>query len=247
MADLHIAVFAKAPVAGRVKTRLIPLLGDQGAAAVHQQMLLHALQIASAATPGQVSLWTSGTPDHPFLTMCKTRFSALQFEQIEAPLGARMAACLAQLSQQHQRVLLIGSDCPVLSATDLQCADAALQSGAKMVFTPAEDGGYVLVGLRQMVEKVENSSTRQIRYRAAVDELIRTEPDTAEAGYAAFDDIAWSTADVMRQTRERLAVQGWRAGRDWAEMPMRWDVDEPADFLRAVRAGLLSATVTVAK
>ena len=244
MANLHIAVFAKAPVAGQVKTRLIPLLGDQGAAAVHQQMLLHALQIASAAAPGQVSLWTSGRPDHPFLIACKSRFFAPQFEQINASLGARMAACLRHLSQQHQRVLLIGSDCPVLSVTDLQRADTALRNGAKMVFTPAEDGGYVLVGRRQTVE---NTSTPQVRQRAAVGELVRPLHDTVEAGYAAFDDIAWSTADVMRQTRERLAAQGWQAGRDWAEMPMRWDVDEPADFLWAVQAGLLSAALAVAK
>lgn len=216
MADLHIAVFAKAPIAGQVKTRLIPLLGDEGAAAAHRQMLVHALQIASDAAAGQLSLWTSGAPDHQFLTTCCTRFGIPTFRQVDADLGARMATCLHQLLQQHQRVLLIGSDCPVLSVADMLMADAALQRGAHMVFTPAEDGGYVLVGQRRSVDQRD-----------------------AEACYRAFENIAWSTADVMAQTRDRLAALGWQAGREWAEMPMRWDVDEPTDYLRAVRAGLL--------
>lgn len=220
MSGLHIAVFAKAPVAGEVKTRLIPLLGAEGAASVYRQMLLHALQIASDAAVGQISLWTSGVPDHPFLLDCSARFAAPQFRQSDADLGDRMATCLRMLLLQHDRVLLIGSDCPVLTEADLRDADAALCDGAQMVFTPAEDGGYVLVGMRRAEDKWAS-------------------PGALNGGFHAFDNIAWSTAAVMAQTRERLIAQGWRVGRECAEMSIRWDVDEAADYLRAVRQGVL--------
>lgn len=224
MADLHIAIFAKAPIAGQVKTRLIPLLGTEGAVAAYRQMLLHALQIASDAAAAQLSLWTSGAPDHPFLVECGERFTAPLYRQSEGDLGDRMATCLYHLLRQHNRVLLIGSDCPVLSVADLQLAAAALQGSAQMVFTPAEDGGYVLVGMRRLN-----------RAEGACD----ASGKATHAGFDAFDNIAWSTADVMAQTRERLAVQGRRPRHDWAEAPMRWDVDEPADYQRALQAGLL--------
>lgn len=216
MADLHIAVFAKAPIAGQVKTRLIPLLGPVGAAAAHRHMLQHALHIAVDAAAGNVSLWTSGAPDHPFLRECCTRFDVPAHQQIDGHLGERMTDCLHRLLKQHHCVLLIGSDCPVLSVADLQTAAAALQRGARMVFTPAEDGGYVLVGCCRS----PNNKTDDVLAHA-------------------FTDIAWSTNQVMAQTRNRLAAQGWRAEGEWAEMPVRWDVDEPADYVRAVGAGLL--------
>ena len=220
MAGLHIAVFAKAPVAGQVKTRLIPLLGAEGAAVAYRQMLLHALQIASDAAAGQISLWTSGSPDHPFLIDCEKRFAVRMYQQSEGDLGVRMATCLRELMHQHERVLLIGSDCPVLSIADLQLADAALRDGAQMVFTPAEDGGYVLVGMRRLGD--EDAAFQ-----------------SSNTGFCAFGDIAWSTANVMTQTRERLAAQGWWVGCEWREMPMRWDVDVAQDYVRAVRDGVL--------
>lgn len=210
----HVAVFAKAPIAGLAKTRLVPLLGEEGAAAAHRRMTVHALQGACAAAPGQVSLWSAGDHDHPFLRECGVRFDIAQHRQPDGDLGQRMAACLQTLLRTHARVLLIGSDCPALMPADLQRAGQALHDGARMVFTPADDGGYVLVG------------------------MAKTAGDIAAAAFAHID---WSTPAVMQQTRERLAGIGWTAGRDWAEMPLRWDVDTPADYQRAVRSGLLTA------
>lgn len=210
----HVAVFARAPVAGAAKTRLIPLLGPEGAAAAHQAMVLRALETACTATQGNVSLWTAGDATHPFFGHCVKHFRLSSHPQCSADLGQRMAACLHTLLAHHEAVLLIGTDCPVLSVNDLQDAASALKTGAEMVFTPAEDGGYVLVGARQGVRS------------AALDH--------------AFSGIDWSTAQVMAQTRERMAETGWSQGHEVREMPMRWDVDEPADYLRAREAGLLN-------
>jgi rSAM/selenodomain-associated transferase 1 len=210
--SLHIAVFAKAPVAGLTKTRLIPLLGPDGAADAHRQMTEQALRSALQAAPGQVSLWSAGAHDHPYLMDCCQRFGITATAQTGGDLGQRMADCLSRLLLEHQRVLLIGSDCPALASADLQLAARALEQGARLVFTPAEDGGYVLVGARR----------------------------DGAAGFAAvFDAMVWSTDRVMAQTRDRLRALGWQHGPDWAEMPVRWDVDEPADYVRAVQRGLL--------
>jgi rSAM/selenodomain-associated transferase 1 len=210
----HVAVFARAPVAGAAKTRLIPLLGPEGAAAAHQAMVLRALETACAAAHGDVSLWTAGDATHLFFGRCAERFRLSAHPQRNADLGQRMAACLHALLAHHEAVLLTGTDCPVLSVDDLQDAASALRAGANMVFTPAEDGGYVLVGARQGVRS------------AALDHT--------------FSGIDWSTAHVMAQTRERMAEIGWRQGHEFREMSMRWDVDEPADYLRAQAAGLLT-------
>ncbi|MDB5764966.1 MAG: hypothetical protein JWQ21_3961 [Herminiimonas sp.] len=214
-APFHIAVFAKAPVAGTVKTRLIPLLGKEAAAEAQRAMILRTLATACRAAPGQVSLWTAGESGHPFFAECAGRFDAVLYRQCEGGLGKRMADCLHMHLRQHRAVLLIGTDCPALSPADLQAAAQALRQGAHMVFTPAEDGGYVLVGARGH----GNSETDFLQ---------------------AFDAIDWGTPQVMAQTRSRLAAIGWQAGSDWIELPALWDVDTPADYIRAQQAGLLS-------
>jgi rSAM/selenodomain-associated transferase 1 len=214
---VHIAVFTRAPVAGASKTRLVPLLGQEGAAAAQRAMTLRTLETACSATPGQVSLWTAGDPDHPFLADCAARFGLSRHPQGEGDLGIRMAHCLRSLLAGHDAVLLIGTDCPVFSAGDLQAAATALRHGAGMVFTPAEDGGYVLVGAAA---------------QGAAGGL--------ESAFAqAFRRIDWGTSAVMAQTRTRLRQIGWRAGHEWQELPVLWDVDTPADYIRAQQERLL--------
>lgn len=217
-AAFHIAVFARAPLAGRAKTRLIPLLGAAGAAAVQRAMTLRTLQAACAAAPGQVSLWAADAADHPFFAQCAARFGLRCRSQCAGDLGRRMVDCLQRQLVLHRAVLLIGTDCPCWTVADLGAAARALQDGARMVLTPAEDGGYVLVGAR----------------RAAA-------PGDAPLPVFAFQAIDWGTARVMAQTRARLAALGWQAGRDWRELPPLWDVDTPEDYLRAQAAGLLAA------
>lgn len=215
-APFHVAVFAKAPQPGQTKTRLIPLLGPQGAATAQRAMARRTLGTACTAAPGQVSLWTAGDRSHDFFTECGRDFGVACQPQAGADLGARMADCLRRSLRRQRTVLLIGTDCPVLRAADLQAAAQALQDGARMVFTPAEDGGYVLVGAQA------------------------GEAELLAAGLAqAFAAIDWGSAQVMAQTRQRLRADGWQPGRDWQEMPALWDVDTPADYLRAQRLGLI--------
>lgn len=145
-ADFPLAILAKAPLPGRVKTRLIPALGAEGAACLHARLLRHTLAVALAATrPERITLWTALEHDHAlFRTLAKCHGIRLA-PQPKGDLGARMHHALAAMSEPG---LLIGSDCPVLTPALLQRCQAAL-ADTEAVCLPAEDGGYALVGVRE--------------------------------------------------------------------------------------------------
>ena len=141
-----IAVFARAPVPGQCKTRLIPALGADGAAELHHRMLERTLACARTADVGPVSLWCAPDTTHP-------AFAALAGPGVElrlqtgGDLGARMlAAFVAQPAGRP--LLLIGTDCPALTAEHLRACAECLRAGDDAVFLPTEDGGYFLVGLQ---------------------------------------------------------------------------------------------------
>lgn len=69
--DGSVMVLAHAPVAGRVKPRLIPLLGGHGAAALYRSLVEHALAVASEAGQGPVELWCDPGVDDPFFQACR--------------------------------------------------------------------------------------------------------------------------------------------------------------------------------
>lgn len=148
--EARIAVFAKAPVAGEVKTRLAAVLGPEGAAALHARLVRRALATAIEARTGAVELWCAPDAGHPFFARCAEDFGVALRVQEGADLGERMRrACDAALAA-GAAAIVIGSDCPALRAADLQQAAAAL-AGADVAIAPAEDGGYVLVGLARSV------------------------------------------------------------------------------------------------
>lgn len=146
--DSTIAILARAPEPGRSKTRLIPRLGADGAAALQQRLTARAIDTAVAAALGRVVLW--GTPDHRhpgFAIHARDRKLELR-SQPEGDLGARMLAAIAA-TPAAGGVLVIGTDCPALGPDHLREAAAALAHGNDAVVIPAEDGGYVLIGLRR--------------------------------------------------------------------------------------------------
>lgn len=142
-------LFAREPVAGQVKTRLIPALGAEGAARLYRQLLGIALRAASATPCAQRQLWCTGAPTEG--GEC-ARLAAVHgctwHRQSAGDLGARMAAALAEALAATDRAVLIGSDCPDYDAAYLRAAFAALDDH-DAVLGPAADGGYVLIGLRR--------------------------------------------------------------------------------------------------
>lgn len=147
----HLAVFARAPELGQVKTRLIPTLGPESALALYTAMLNRTLALVKSSGLAPMSLWVSSNPSHDiFIRYCSEKEI---FLQKGADLGQRMAHCVAALLARPDTdyVVLIGTDCPVLSTEYLRAALNALQDGQDCVLGPARDGGYVLIGLRQPI------------------------------------------------------------------------------------------------
>ena len=141
-----IAIFARAPVAGQCKTRLVPRLGADGAAKLQAQLTGHAIETALAADAGTVEIWCSPDTGHEFFAECAARFPVALRAQQGADLGARMQHAF---ENSPLPLLLIGTDSPCITARDIGDAAMALDDGAEAVFLPAEDGGYGLVGLAE--------------------------------------------------------------------------------------------------
>ena len=143
----RIVVFAKAPQPGRVKTRLIPLLGAGGAALLHARLVEHTLATARASAPGALEL--HGAPADDDLQRCADRYHARLVEQAAGDLGERMRHAFERVLETSSYAILIGTDCPALRPSHLREAALALEKGQDAVLTPVEDGGYALIGLRR--------------------------------------------------------------------------------------------------
>ena len=144
--ECAVAILTKAPIPGLAKTRLIPHLGAEGAAALQRWLLRRTLGTALAAELGPVTLWCAPETDHPDFAACQALRPVRLRRQPDVDLGGRMHAAVAESSVAG--TLVIGTDCPALTPDVLREAAAALRERDAVVI-PAEDGGYVLIGLRQ--------------------------------------------------------------------------------------------------
>ena len=135
-----IIVFARAPVPGQAKTRLIPRLGEWRAARLHARLTRQAVDTALAARCGAVEL--HGTARHSFFSSLPVGFRLQRGDD----LGERMHHAL---SRANKPVILIGTDCPALAPADLRRAARWLRGGCEVVLAPAEDGGYALIAVRR--------------------------------------------------------------------------------------------------
>ena len=140
---IAVAILAKAPLPGLAKTRLIPALGREGAALLQARLIARTLATACAAATGPVSLWAA-SEESPFRELAQP-FPVKLARQVGGDLGARMHAAF----ESSCPTLVIGSDCPVLEPKHLRGAADALRDGFDAAVIPAEDGGYVLIGLRR--------------------------------------------------------------------------------------------------
>jgi rSAM/selenodomain-associated transferase 1 len=145
--SISLHLLARAPVAGRVKTRLIPALGAQGACDLHQLLLDRALQLPASGFTERF-LWLDDLPGAELQALADAQAWTL-VEQPVGDLGERMRRIATLGLADSDAVILIGNDCPALDGAYLQAACRALQEQS-VVIGPAEDGGYVLLGLRSM-------------------------------------------------------------------------------------------------
>ena len=150
-ASTVLQVFAREPVPGAVKTRLAATIGDLRAAAVYRELTLvtmgHALRARTDGVVTAIELWCTPRAESAWFRECAHAAGASLHEQSEGSLGTRMRHALASGLERADRVLLIGTDCPVLDVAMLAAASMEL-SDRDAVLGPAEDGGFVLVGTR---------------------------------------------------------------------------------------------------
>lgn len=148
-----VAIFAKPPVPGRTKTRLIPALGAQGAAALHGAFVSDTLARCAEVDELAPVLSCADDGDHPALAELASGCAVERTVQPPGDLGARMAATLHDAIARAGRGLVVGTDAPTLPASLLRAAVRALER-AELVLGPAADGGYYLVGARGRVPAV---------------------------------------------------------------------------------------------
>lgn len=147
MKPIRIVVMAKAPRAGLAKSRLIPVLGADGAAQLAERMLHHTLAEAVSAGIGPVELCRTPFVD-PVWDALTLPADVTISDQGEGDLGDRMARVSERVIADGESLILIGTDCPHIDAArlrriadDLQQADAVMNASA--------DGGYVALGLNR--------------------------------------------------------------------------------------------------
>ncbi|MBT8148621.1 MAG: TIGR04282 family arsenosugar biosynthesis glycosyltransferase [Gammaproteobacteria bacterium] len=171
--------FAKAPVPGAVKTRMLPELNARQACALHRQLVRHTLAqlLDSRIAPVQLHC---DQANHAGVQAWQQDFDLERvYTQVSGNLGEKMQQAFAQLlaRQDVDQVLLVGSDCPFIDCAYLEQAVQALQRGSDVVLGPAADGGYVLIGM-------------------------------CEPHAGVFAGIDWGTSSVLEQTLTQVQQQG---------------------------------------
>jgi len=194
-------VFAKAPVPGKVKTRLLCRLTPEEAAGLYKRFVRATLDIASecigACASLNIRLFLACSPSvtHPFFREISEQYNIRLVEQRGRDLGERMMNALSDaLAEGYRRVVIIGSDSPTLPADFIARGFVCLRD-VDVVIGPAEDGGYYLIGAAGRVPPI-------------------------------FDGMRWSSSHVLDETIDRLR----RNDISYDLLPVWYDIDTPEDI-----------------
>jgi rSAM/selenodomain-associated transferase 1 len=200
----RIVIFAKAPVAGYAKTRLIPVLGAEKSAHLARRMLLHTAQEALAAGVGPVELCVTPSPSDAAWQGLRSLEGVEWTEQAAGDLGARMADAARRAVALGEPVLLIGTDCPQLDAVQLRWAAQQLHDHDAVLY-PTGDGGYALLGLRRFDARL----FEQIPWSTS---------EVADRTVERVRELGWSLAvgemlhDIDEPADLRWLPEDWRSG-----------------------------------
>ena len=176
MGTAAIGIICKAPKPGQTKTRLIPRLGPERAAALAQAFLIDlATTIDGAAAVADCKGYAVCSPDSAAAELAAVLPASFDYVVLTDPdLGRVLDGATDELlSRGHESAILVNGDSPTLPAALLiETITTLRQPGERVVFVPALDGGYSIVGLNRRVPEI-------------------------------FADIPWSTSDVMRRSLEQ--------------------------------------------
>ena len=157
MSSRLLQIFAKAPILGKVKTRLAKDIGDEQACNVYQSLLFNTVK-STHDESWKTELWCAPDSQHPALQSLSKQYALSLETQCQGDLGERMLFALQAGKTRANKVVLIGSDCPVISVAYIQQAFNMLDT-KDIVFGPVEDGGYLLIACKSthvhLFEKVK--------------------------------------------------------------------------------------------
>ncbi len=148
--------FAKAPIVGEVKTRMRPHLNPEQCTELHRRLASHTFHTLTSSQLAPVELWVAGDDREAFFErLCGGGGSgdllpAAILAQQGSDLGSRMFAAFEHALPRSHPVILVGSDCPFFSKDYLVSTIELLLEGRDAVLGPAEDGGYVMIGLNRV-------------------------------------------------------------------------------------------------
>ena len=151
--DAVVLIVAKAPVAGQVNTRLIPDIGVEAATALQAVLIQSRLKSLNEIKLCETQLWCAPDVHHPFFKQCQSQYKVELYKQSGDDLGVRMSSAIEQSLKKFKRVVLVGTDAPSLSGEHIETAIEQLENH-DVVIGPAEDGGYVLIGMSQHSDAV---------------------------------------------------------------------------------------------
>jgi len=151
-------IFTKAPVAGQCKTRLIPLLGEQGATDFYKHLVRHCVNTARQLRNIDIAIYTYPDTQHAFIQQLNTDHRTSLHCQQGKDLGERMHHAIASSLKTYSQCVLIGSDCPIINTRYIEQAFSALNDH-DISLGPASDGGYVLIGCRHIAPAVFSNTT----------------------------------------------------------------------------------------
>lgn len=211
-----LVVMLKVPVAGQVKTRLVPPLTEKGAARLYRCFIedtfnriniLNGIDIIAAYTPKNLKLRVKKI----------VPAGTIIIPQKGKDLGQRLSNIFSELfSLGYKKIAIIGSDSPDLPIGYIKKSFSLLKSKAELVVGPAQDGGYYLVAMSNL----------------PIPPLVKGSGEGGCAGEI-FQDIPWSTDAVFKKTMEKAKKAGLKA----AILPKWYDVDD-ADSLKVLRNSL---------
>jgi len=197
----RLIVFTRFPEVGKSKTRLIPALGECGAADLQRQLTEHIISTAAAASKRRgltVGVCYEGGNASIMRHWLGDQF--IYRRQGSGNLGKRMSKAFDEaFGAGIEAVVIVGSDIPEITADIIQQAFEALEKN-DLVFGPAHDGGYYLIGMR----------------RAAA----------LRANFRLFEGIKWGSGEVLAQTLQIAEALRF----SFALLKSLADVDRPEDL-----------------
>ncbi|MFT4857365.1 MAG: rSAM/selenodomain-associated transferase 1 [Algoriphagus sp.] len=173
MKKTALIVFQKNEILGKVKTRLASTLGHEEALKIYQILIAHTHQVIQPVAADTYIFFSNYIPK-----TYEIKASSFYFQvQTGKDLGDRMKNAFEFLfCIGYERVLIIGTDCATLEPIHIKTAIQKLDL-VDVVIGPAEDGGYYLLGMKNLVSSL-------------------------------FEDMKWSTEDVLKETINRLTQEG---------------------------------------